>query len=181
MSDEPKCSSCHNAIHKDQAIDHMGLRVRHRNRDDCLRTLNARLAECERSLECGHPASLLVKSLESNAQWCELCDTRDRRNDAEAMERHYKAELATEKERYQAMLSLLAQESKIADELRAEVARLNSAIANMADAAMHASKNLDAKDAELAALREVLRDAVAALGGIKSDNVPQTVRDVLGR
>lgn len=32
----------------------------------------------------------------------------------------------------------------------------------------------------IARLEEALRDAVAALGGIKSDNVPDTVREALG-
>lgn len=76
---------------------------KHRGHHNCavarIADLQSRLAECERSLECGHPASLLVKSLESDAQWCELCDTRSRRNDAEAMERYYKAELAALREK----------------------------------------------------------------------------------
>lgn len=44
---------------------------------------------------------------------------------------------------------------------RAEVERLNSAIAKMVDAAMHASKNLDAKDAELAETQRLLEVQLA--------------------
>ena len=40
--------------------------------------------------------------------------------------------------------------------------------------------DLHAARLEIARLREALRDAVAALGGIKSDDVPDTVREALG-
>lgn len=41
-------------------------------------------------MSCGHPKSLVVRSVESDAEVCELCDTRQRRNDAEAMELRYR-------------------------------------------------------------------------------------------
>ena len=40
-------------------------------------------------LPCGHHSSLLVKSVESNYQFCELCECRKERNDALEMERTY--------------------------------------------------------------------------------------------
>lgn len=44
-------------------------------------------------LPCGHHPSLLVKSVESDYQFCELCECRRMRNDAEQMERVYKEKL----------------------------------------------------------------------------------------
>lgn len=44
-------------------------------------------------LPCGHPAALLVKSVESDYQYCDLCECRKRRNDAEEMERTHLAKL----------------------------------------------------------------------------------------
>ena len=40
-------------------------------------------------LPCGHHISLLVKSAESGYQYCDLCECRKQRNDAEEMERTY--------------------------------------------------------------------------------------------
>lgn len=37
-------------------------------------------------LDCGHPASLLIKSTESDYQFCELCEARCERDDALHME-----------------------------------------------------------------------------------------------
>lgn len=37
-------------------------------------------------MKCGHHESLRVRSVESDAELCELCDARQRRNDAEASE-----------------------------------------------------------------------------------------------
>ena len=59
--------------------------------------LLSRLSEVEelrKQLDCGHPASLLVRSVESDYSFCELCEARKERNDALEMERHYKAKLA---------------------------------------------------------------------------------------
>lgn len=39
-------------------------------------------------LACGHPASLLVRSAESDYCFCELCEARSERNDALKMEEH---------------------------------------------------------------------------------------------
>lgn len=39
-------------------------------------------------LPCGHPASLLVQSVESDYRFCELCEARSERNDALKMEKH---------------------------------------------------------------------------------------------
>ena len=47
----------------------------------------------EQPLPCGHHASLLVKSVESDYQYCDLCECRKQRNDAEEMERTYRARL----------------------------------------------------------------------------------------
>ena len=38
-------------------------------------------------LSCGHHKSLLIKSAESDYQYCDLCECRKMRNDAEEMER----------------------------------------------------------------------------------------------
>jgi hypothetical protein len=45
------------------------------------------------ALPCGHHPSLFIKSVESDAQWCELCDMRSQRNDAVQMEHHYRERL----------------------------------------------------------------------------------------
>lgn len=45
----------------------------------------------EAALGCGHPASLLVRSTESDYQFCELCEARRERNDALTMEEHLSA------------------------------------------------------------------------------------------
>lgn len=37
-------------------------------------------------MKCGHPESLRVRSVESDAEFCELCDTRQRCADAERSE-----------------------------------------------------------------------------------------------
>lgn len=37
-------------------------------------------------MKCGHHESLLVRSVKSDAEICELCDMRSQRNDAEASE-----------------------------------------------------------------------------------------------
>lgn len=39
---------------------------------------------------CGHHPSLIVRSVESEYQFCELCEARRERNDAIAMEEHYR-------------------------------------------------------------------------------------------
>lgn len=39
-------------------------------------------------LSCGHPASLLVRSVESDYCFCELCEARKERDDALKMEEH---------------------------------------------------------------------------------------------
>lgn len=44
-------------------------------------------------LPCGHPDELLVKSVESDHQFCELCECRDRLRDALEMERSLSADL----------------------------------------------------------------------------------------
>lgn len=54
--------------------------------------LKQRAERAEAVLPCGHPVSLLIKSVESEHQFCELCDTYDRRNDAEQRERELMAE-----------------------------------------------------------------------------------------
>lgn len=43
-------------------------------------------------MKCGHPRALLVHSVESGTEICELCDTRERRNDAEASEARLRKE-----------------------------------------------------------------------------------------
>lgn len=48
-----------------------------------------RVKELEQCQPCGHHISLLVKSVESESQFCELCDCRQRRNDAETMEQRF--------------------------------------------------------------------------------------------
>ena len=46
----------------------------------------------EKVSQCGHPSSLMLRSAETGkALYCELCDERKRRRDAESMEEHYKA------------------------------------------------------------------------------------------
>ena len=45
------------------------------------------------NLECGHPLSFLVKSVESDYQFCEYCECKKERNDALQMEEYYKAKL----------------------------------------------------------------------------------------
>lgn len=39
---------------------------------------------------CGHHPSLIVRSVESEYQFCELCEARSERNDALKMEEHYR-------------------------------------------------------------------------------------------
>jgi hypothetical protein len=75
---------------------------------ECLDAIDAAIAapqppagKGEEQLACGHPASLMLKSTETGEDlFCELCDCRSARNDAEAMEAKYKAERDT----YQALL-----------------------------------------------------------------------------
>ena len=58
------------------------------------RAIAARSAVTEvGSLSCGHHVSLLVESVESDYQYCDLCECRKRRNDAEEMERTHLAKL----------------------------------------------------------------------------------------
>ena len=46
----------------------------------------------EKVSQCGHPSSLMLRSAEAGkVLYCELCDERKRRRDAESMEEHYKA------------------------------------------------------------------------------------------
>lgn len=40
---------------------------------------------------CSHPAELKVRTIETNTEICEFCETRDERRDALEMEAHYKA------------------------------------------------------------------------------------------
>jgi hypothetical protein len=54
-------------------------------------------------LPCGHPASLLVSSVESDYACCELCDTRSRRDDAEQRE----LELLMERDSLLAKIAIL--------------------------------------------------------------------------
>jgi hypothetical protein len=55
----------------------------------------------EGQLSCGHPVSLMRKSAETGEDlFCELCDCRSARSDAEAMETKYKAE----RDAFQALL-----------------------------------------------------------------------------
>lgn len=46
------------------------------------------MAEGEK-LACGHPTALLIRSTESDYSFCELCEARSERNDAQKMEAHY--------------------------------------------------------------------------------------------
>lgn len=48
--------------------------------------------EMVRRLQCGHHSSLLIKSVESDYQVCELCEALHRKRDAETMEAHLIAE-----------------------------------------------------------------------------------------
>ena len=58
---------------------------------DALRAELAAL-RAEKVSQCGHPSSLMLRSAETGkALYCELCDERKRRRDAESMEEHYKA------------------------------------------------------------------------------------------
>ena len=50
MSDRPKCNACGLEIHRDSSIAYMGTSVRHKHRSDCIRPLQARIAELERQL-----------------------------------------------------------------------------------------------------------------------------------
>lgn len=50
------------------------------------------------TLECGHPAELLTKSVESDYQFCELCEARSRARDAEAMEAELREQLKHEEQ-----------------------------------------------------------------------------------
>lgn len=61
--------------------------------------LAAALADAERKLACGHPAVLLVRSVESDYEHCQLCETRDRLRDALTMERTYAFQLAAAEKR----------------------------------------------------------------------------------
>lgn len=120
-------------------------------------------------MACGHSKSLLIKSAESDYQFCDLCNERSMRRDAEAAEAASAAELVSQKERYTALLACLAQESKIADNLRsqlekaqAEVKRLNEWADSMTDAALKERATGEAYQREL-------RDTIARqLAWIKS-------------
>lgn len=48
------------------------------------------------NLKCGHPISLLIRSVESDYAFCELCEERSMRKDSEEMEYHLLAKLAEE-------------------------------------------------------------------------------------
>lgn len=64
---------------------------------DFARTLESELTrlQAEVELPCGHHSSLLVKSVESNYQYCDFCECRKQRNDALTMEEHYKQRAET--------------------------------------------------------------------------------------
>lgn len=49
--------------------------------------------EAAKVLPCGHPSALLVRSVESDYTACELCDCRQRRDDAERVETELRAEV----------------------------------------------------------------------------------------
>lgn len=53
----------------------------------------AEVARLQARLPCGHPAELLVRTTESQTEWCDLCDTRRQRNDAEKIEAEALAEV----------------------------------------------------------------------------------------
>ena len=53
---------------------------------------------------CGHCVSLEVRSVESPAIMCELCEMRSQRNDALEMEKHYKEKLSEEAEKYRRLV-----------------------------------------------------------------------------
>lgn len=57
----------------------------------------------ESHLACGHHISLLAISVESESRWCDLCETRKRLRDAEAME----GELRQRAEQMQGLLERL--------------------------------------------------------------------------
>lgn len=69
-------------------------RAMHAIRDNTLTVCRALLAakSVSATLECGHPAALLVKSVESDYKFCELCECRSQRNDAEKREAELLAE-----------------------------------------------------------------------------------------
>lgn len=50
-------------------------------------------------LVCGHDDSLLIKSVESDYQFCELCEARKMQQDAEKQEAFYRGELEIVKEK----------------------------------------------------------------------------------
>lgn len=70
------------------------------------------------TLSCGHPSSLLIRSTESDYQFCELCEVRSERNDAQTMERHYQARVQIMEQALQVIASPLL-EADI-DEIREE-------------------------------------------------------------
>lgn len=75
-----------------------------------MRPILAALADAERKLACGHPAPLLVRSVESNYEYCQLCEARDRLRDALTMERTYAAQLADSEKRAKELADLIFEE-----------------------------------------------------------------------
>ena len=66
--------------------------------EEMRRVILAELDAARETLPCGHPAALLVKSVESDYQFFELCETKDRLRDALTMERMHESALSSAKE-----------------------------------------------------------------------------------
>lgn len=68
--------------------------------EDVLRVVEARATRAAQALPCGHPAQLLLKSAETGEPlYCELCDDKSGRRDAEARESELAAANATLRKR----------------------------------------------------------------------------------
>ena len=68
---------------------------------EALNPTSGKAKDALRMPKCGHPISLLVKSVESDYEFCDYCEVRNRLADAEKMEVSYK--FALEKAKNQIM------------------------------------------------------------------------------
>jgi ribosomal protein L40E len=109
---------------------------------------NAERRGASSNLPCGHHVSCLVKSVESDSQFCGFCDIMSQRNDAETMEERYRSDRdslrkalddrhAADKKAWSAIMRATGKERGLPDNkevvayLVAEVERLEERVAEL--------------------------------------------------
>ena len=125
-----------------------------------IRTVEAAIAK----LPCGHHASLLVRSVESGYKYCDLCECRKQRNDAEQMERAHQArieslerEVAAEKRgNDQVVANMLSGDQDPMELVHALSRRVTAQMEMVAD-----------YEAVVGAAKEVAQEAQAALANLQ--------------